>query len=1370
MIKFTAMSCFRPLVTRQAGIFTGILLLAGLLLLAGNLPLFAAAEKIELSAREGGIQIKSDDWSATRLFLRVSELDVTEIKTAHGTFTELSFPKAFPVGEPGSPKLPAFKEMIEVPMGAEVRLEVSSFTVREYSLSDLGFPRPIYPVQPSRAKTEEPGEIPFFFQREAYEKAGWILPELAEIEVLGTMRGIRLARLTVAPVAYDPGSQTIRVYNDIEITLHYDQSDKSLSDYMRASTYSPFFEPVYQQVVNPRGHEYALKSFPDLLKLPVKMLIVSHPDFRETLHPFIEWQTQKGFQVKVAYTDEIGGTASAIRQYTRSQYLSASPGNPAPTFLVLVGDTEKLPPSAIGSATGKVTDLYYASIDGDYFPEMYYGRLSARTPKELQNQVNKILAYQQYAFDDPSFLGNATLIAGHDFTWNQPILQPTVKYAQRNYFHAGNGFKKVNAVLSNYDNVYNAEKVSAGVVTFTGHCTPTSWASPTLSAAGVHALGNTGKFPLVIGNCCQSALFSHTESIAEAWVRAENRGAVAYVGSAPDTHWFEDFYWSVGAFPMQGNNEGYVPLPAESSTGAMDALFSKDYFPVGALKIFGNLAVTQAHIFNYQTQANILWYWQGYHTFGDPSTLIYLSEGKSNNVWHMPFVPVGHDRFVVEALPGSYVAVSSVGQLHGAGFVDATGKLALPIKPFTITGQARVVVTRPQSITYIKDIPVSALEGPYVQLENLLFYDELGNLRQRAIYGEKIIVDLYLKNIGTDSSGPLTASLTSADSFISLAYEPQETRFEGFSHEPPNNTFRVANAFTLLAGQDLPNLHQTRFFMDISDGDATWESSFLITGSAPVLEIDPDFFLSDLPGQKSLTQIDPDGSALIGFRINNTGNARARNPKATLNIDSPYLTIVNPVISMNPMEPQSKSQAVFQVSAHPSTPPGKAIPMRISVEDGRINYLDTSIFIGQAPDAIIGNDDFHSIQYPFYNLYRANRTQLLYFADEIGEKGKTINTIGLHILQATASQNIFPNFRIRMRHTNLKELPASFVSMEDAPEVFYADAYQMPTSIGWHFWNIADFPFDGKSNVLVEISWGMLDDWTSPYYRVACTPSNKKLVSFGFSDLVSYPLFNGNAKARPNLFLGFSLPVSPPPQPVTFVVDDWQNPELESLTIRVGSTSLVPENGTKTISLVPGQYYFSVVSNGGELLRESSFLLENEPKTVEIYITGMYDVLFHVLDNQGEVLPDAFLTIEAISYEPGMYLIQDLVPGDYRYTVSHPGFFDYHGEFEIMNANREVVVEMVPDATGIPVSEDYGQLEVFPNPASEWLTVRLNIFSPQASLVLLNSKGVAVIRRTVETDPGGTQVRLRIGGLPAGIYYLRAETGDQVITRSVMIY
>jgi hypothetical protein len=102
---------------------------------------------------------------------------------------------------------------------------------------------------------------------------------------------------------------------------------------------------------------------------------------------------------------------------------------------VIVGDVEQVPASATGTQSGKLTDLYYASVDGDMFPDMYYGRLSAISEAQLTAMVNKILYYEKFQFADAQYLNNATLIAGADATWNPAIAQPTIKYATANHFN-----------------------------------------------------------------------------------------------------------------------------------------------------------------------------------------------------------------------------------------------------------------------------------------------------------------------------------------------------------------------------------------------------------------------------------------------------------------------------------------------------------------------------------------------------------------------------------------------------------------------------------------------------------------------------------------------------------------------------------------------------------------------------------------------------------------------------------------------------------------------------------------------------------------------------------------------------------------------
>ncbi|MDD3527523.1 MAG: C25 family cysteine peptidase, partial [Bacteroidales bacterium] len=737
-------------------------LLATMLLVTGLFfGLHAQAQRlaIDFDRQAPEVQVGTDNMNQLDATFTLKGLNSLNVETDGGTFSELYIPGAYAVGTLGTPKLPAFKKLIEIPFGADVSVKVKSFAVTEYQLADYGLANPIMPVQPSLRKDQEASDVPFEFDAKVYQNDAFISPELATVEVLGVLRGYRIARVTVAPVNYNPVKGIIRVYNDIEVEVTFDNVDQALTEYVKASTYSPYFDVVHQSLINTLGGG-GYPAHPDLTKYPVKYLIVAPRMFENELQTFIEWKTMKGFEVITAYTDVIGTSYSAIQTWIHAQYNAGTPTDPAPSFVLLVGDTPQLP-SNMGSSSGKMTDLYYASVDGDYFPEMYYGRFSATTSAQLLTQIAKTLYYEKYEFTDPGYLNDVTLIAGADGTWNPRVGQPTVKYGTINYFNAAHGFVNVNDYLTSpYSGCYSPEKIAVSMINYSAHCGQTSWGDPSLSQSAVNAFVNNGKYPVAVGNCCLAADFGYAECIGETWQRGVNKGSVAYIGSSPSSYWFEDFYWSVGAFPLQGNNNGYVPTFAETTWGSYDAPFNGDYVTTGGTVLVGNLAVTEVHIQNYPSHSSPLYYWQAYNVLGDPSLVPFYTEGTNNNVSHMAILPIGLPSYEVTAEPGSYVGISKDGVLHGSALVGPTGIVQVPLTPVLSGGSVDIVVTKPQFKPYMAQVPAAALEGPYIVFDNLIINDPTGNNNGQLDYGESVTLDVTMKNVGVDAATNVNVTMT----------------------------------------------------------------------------------------------------------------------------------------------------------------------------------------------------------------------------------------------------------------------------------------------------------------------------------------------------------------------------------------------------------------------------------------------------------------------------------------------------------------------------------------------------------------------------------------------------------------------------------
>lgn len=344
------------------------------------------AQTIDLGRSQAQVQVTEDNFSKTRLTYTYSTINAFDVQAERGIFSELQIPGAYAVGSLGTPKLPASKNLLEIPFGAEVSVKVVNFSVAEYKLSDHGINHLLMPAQPSIRKDQTVEEVPFEYDTKLYQKDGFVSHEMATIEVLGVLRSYRLARLTVAPVEYNPVSGIIRVYNDIEVEVTYTNSDPSLTEYVKASTYSPYFEPIRQKLVNGAGRDYP--AHPDLTKYPVKYLIVSDRMFEADLQPFIQWKTKKGFEVIVAYTDVIGTTYAQIQAYVHAQYNAGTPEDPAPSFVLFVGDTPQIPATQ-GSSSGKMTDLYYGSVDGDYFPKCITAASQPATAVSLPHRLKR---------------------------------------------------------------------------------------------------------------------------------------------------------------------------------------------------------------------------------------------------------------------------------------------------------------------------------------------------------------------------------------------------------------------------------------------------------------------------------------------------------------------------------------------------------------------------------------------------------------------------------------------------------------------------------------------------------------------------------------------------------------------------------------------------------------------------------------------------------------------------------------------------------------------------------------------------------------------------------------------------------------------
>ena len=878
------------------------LLSTALLMMGLLLGTQAMAQHIELGAAKSAqncANVTDEGFTASFSF---SSIDATEVSTEKGVFSYITMENTYPLGNVGDPTLPVVNKLIAIPYGvSNISVEVKNYSTTVYSLADFGI-KTLYPQQMPLRKDQKPEDVPFAYNEKAYNTNGFVERPIAQAKIQGTMRGIQIGALTVNPIQYDAATNSIRVYNDIEIEVRYSQYDKSASYNEFARTFSPYFAGVYNQMFNWRDDVY--DEHPDLWQNPVHMLIIADRMFEECLQPWYTWKTTKGFYLNINYTDEIGTSAAAIRAFIQDEY-----SKDAPTFLMIMGDKNQVAASATGSETHCVTDLQYSSVDGDEYPDMYHSRFPAETVAQMQAMINKALEYEQYTMPDPSYLNNVLLIAGEDSGWGVTVGRPTIWYATNYYYNEEHGYDQVHEYShGQYSGCYTWLNEGVGFANYTAHGSNTSWAGPQFTVSDVNNLTNEHKYFLAMGNCCEAADWGISGTcFGEAMVRAENKAAYAYIGSCPSTYWLNDYYFGVGA---TSRHDGTMPSYEETTMGFYDAMWTDNaYNTVTSMMFIGNLASNAAQALGYELHCSTLYDWQAYHTLGDGSVLPFRIQPTENTISHMPTLPIGIDFFTVSAEPGSYVGISKDGVLYGAGMIDESGTTDIPISPITSGGDVTVCVTHPQFIPYTAIIPAAALDGAYVAIDSFT--------PANVHVGDQSSMSITFKNVGTQATNGTTN--------ITLSCESDDLTInngtDSFGNLDPDATIQV-DGFSYTIAEGVAD--GTRFTIQITAvcGDETWEGKAIITAGEAVLQFE---------GMANAGGFVPGETLTVTASFKNVGHYMATNAIANIASTSEYVTIENETVEVGTIDPTGIATCVFNITVDASCPTTEQLPLNFTL-------------------------------------------------------------------------------------------------------------------------------------------------------------------------------------------------------------------------------------------------------------------------------------------------------------------------------------------------------------------------------------------------------------------------------------------------------
>ena len=898
---------------------------------------------IDLKPNRSTIKVSSVTDSGLLLNSSFDQLKLEPVVKKDDIFYRLKVKGLVKTFNAGMPEIPVISKLIEVPLDANVEFEIVSYDEEIIDLNDYGIQAKIYPAQESLSKSEKEKDLKI--KQNVYNKDEFLYQETAKYYNSGIMRGVRLGRIEIYPIQYNPAKNILKVLNNLVVKVKFVNADLQKTQELKKKTYSPVFGSLLStSVINHK------ESKELITQSPLHYVIVSDRMFEYQLAPFIEWKEKKGFEVTVGYTDEIGTSKEAIKSWLQNIYESENPMS----YVLFVGDIQQIP-SWPGDTENHVTDLKYCEYTGDYLPEVYYGRFSATNPTELQPQLDKTLMYEKYLMPDPSYLNEVFLVAGDDESYEDNWGNGQINYGTEYYFNADNNISShvflQDPPMGNsavHDSIIANVNTGLAFANYTAHCSSNGWAEPSFSINDVNGLNNEGKYGVWIGNCCLSNKFDENVCFGEAALRKNNGGAIGYIGGSNSTLWDEDYWWGVGVTSSIDANPTYE----DSGRGAYDGMFhtmpneaddtNTWYAAQGQIQVCGNLAVEAS------TSNKKEYYWEIYHLMGDPSVINYIGVPQQMNVTLSPSaLLMGMSSLTVNSAPYAYVALSQDGELIATAMSDNAGNATLEFDGSAINvGNADLVVTAQNRQPYISTVLVSPADQAYIVLNSFTTSDDPN-------YNSTIDLNVALENVAETGSGydadDVVATISSTDPYVTI-----NDNTENYGTIVAGNTVTVDSAFSITIADNVPDQHVISLDMVIVDAaNETFNAVINVVANAPEITISDLMVTNDDDGSGIL---DPGETGDIKFAITNSGHADADYTGTLSIVNDPdnYLTLGNNIVSGISLATGETQEFVFAgASADANTPLGSTVGLQLDVTAGENNqYTSTSnqdIIIGIIP-------------------------------------------------------------------------------------------------------------------------------------------------------------------------------------------------------------------------------------------------------------------------------------------------------------------------------------------------------------------------------------------------------------------------------------
>lgn len=614
----------------------------------------------------------------------VIEITIPGIEICYQMHQGIDYQKvSLPVGgmthEIGKPCLPLITELVAIPNQGDV-------TVRVLDIQTTTIPNVnVYPFLEPPMRDGVNSEPDFVLDEEIYQSYHPYPSEWANALPPVIWRDVRLAPVVVQPVRWNPATKELTVATRLRIAVETNGSDGPTVKSRQSSTISTRYAQMYaDRIINWNSCRLDLASEGSLL-------IVTHPNFANSLIPFTNWKHRKGFQTTLVTLDEISTnpTNTAIKEYIQNAYYT---WDTPPEYVILVGDYNLVP--WWNGVNNSKTDHNYSTLEGDDFlPDVVMARFSVETIAECDTLVRKLVDYERNPYLTETGWFDAGMVTASD-----DGVDPENGLKVRQIL-INAGFDVVDLFqqpMSNQlGNVTSALNSGRSWAFYIGHGNATSWLSidPFFSNFDINTMINGQKLPAVVSIACANADLDYSggDCFGETWMTtAANRGACNFLGFTENCVFF--YTDTLGL-------------------GIMRSHFEQDVSYFGNNVDYGRVYMYQAfpegsggYCERTMQQAMLL---------GDPTQLVWSDNPGLLSVNHPTEIATGTDSILVtvtmegSGLENAMVCVMmELDSIYEVGMTDSTGSVSLAISP-QAPGEIHLTVTSPNARPYESIIAVN---------------------------------------------------------------------------------------------------------------------------------------------------------------------------------------------------------------------------------------------------------------------------------------------------------------------------------------------------------------------------------------------------------------------------------------------------------------------------------------------------------------------------------------------------------------------------------------------------------------------------------------------------------------------------------------